>query len=92
MEYAVTTKFIGPTNTRGARVKATLPSGKSVSLSWDHSLEAGENHHKAAKACVQKYVIDSTTYLFDKTPWAHKTFEVHGLKSGFVCIVRLLNK
>lgn len=44
------TKFIAPTNFRGARVKATnITSGKSVTIPWDHDKDSGENHEKAAR-------------------------------------------
>lgn len=92
MNYAITTKFIGPTNTRGSRVKAFLPSGLSVTLSWDHALEVDENHHKAAKACIQKHIVDGSEYLAGKAPFVRETFSAYGLKSGYVCIVRLIDK
>ena len=90
MTYAIVTKFIGPTNTRGARVKATLPSGKSVTVSWDHRSE--DNHREAAIACAQKHLIDGFEYLQDKAPWVHEVHGIHGLKSGYVCIVKLIKK
>lgn len=92
MSYAITTKFIGPTNTRGSRVKAFLPSGLSVTLSWDHALNSEENHARAAKACVQKHIVDGAEYLSGKAPFVRETLAVHNLKSGFVCIVRLIDK
>lgn len=49
----VQTRFIGPTNYRGARVKATnVTSGKAVTLGWDHAKDAPENHMAAALACL----------------------------------------
>lgn len=50
----IQTKFIGPTNYRGARVKATnVTSGKSVTIPWEHELDCAENHLNAAKACLR---------------------------------------
>jgi hypothetical protein len=92
MNYAITTKFIGPTNTRGSRVKAFLPSGLSVTLSWDHAIDPDANHRNAALACAQKHLIDGYAYLSEKAPWVHEKHEIHGLKSGYVCIVRLVPK
>lgn len=51
---AIETKFIGPTNTRGSRVKASAQAG-SVTIGWDHALNTDENHAKAAQALADKY-------------------------------------
>lgn len=43
----IQTKYLGPTNHLGARVKAT--DGKnSVTVSWDHALSSEKNHNVAA--------------------------------------------
>lgn len=54
MSYqAIITKFLGPTNSRGSRVKATADAG-SIIVSWDHRLNSDENHRAAAEAlCVK---------------------------------------
>lgn len=45
------TYYLGPTDTKGGRVKARIASkGASVTLGWDHSLSIGENHKAAAIA------------------------------------------
>lgn len=54
MRQAIETKYLGPTNSRGARVKATAQAG-SVTLSWDNSLNADENHGRAAVALADKF-------------------------------------
>jgi hypothetical protein len=51
---AIVTKFIGPSNVRGARVKATADAG-SITLSWDHALNHERNHKAAAMALASKY-------------------------------------
>jgi hypothetical protein len=51
---AIVTKYIGPTNVRGSRVKATAAAG-SVTLSWDCALNSEDNHAKAAEALANKY-------------------------------------
>lgn len=50
---AIATKFIGPTNNRPSRVKATSFKG-SVTVSWDHSLTVLQNHREAVRALIQK--------------------------------------
>lgn len=53
MFQAITTKFLGPTNVRGSRVKAEAEAG-SLTLNWDHALNSEANHTKAAEALVRK--------------------------------------
>ncbi len=54
IRQAITTKYIGPTNTRGSRVKAQADAG-SLTLSWDDALSIEENHSRAAHALANKY-------------------------------------
>lgn len=51
---AISTKFIGPTNTRGSRIKASAQAG-SMTFPYDHSLSASMNHAAAAKKFADKY-------------------------------------
>lgn len=53
MRQAIQTKYLGPTNYRGARVKASAEAG-SVTLSWDHALNVDRNHMAAAQALATK--------------------------------------
>lgn len=50
---AIETKYIGATNTKPSRVKATGAAG-SVTFSWDHSLDGYENHRRVALAIMLK--------------------------------------
>jgi len=50
----VLTKYLGPTNSRGSRVKATSGSGKTATVSWDSELDAHHNHAAAATSLVWK--------------------------------------
>jgi hypothetical protein len=54
----ILTKYIGPSNVKGSRVKA-WNSGKaaSVVLSWDHSLNSEDNHKAAAQALAEKLTL-----------------------------------
>lgn len=54
IRQAVVTKWIGPTSTRGSRVKATASAG-SITLHWDHTLNPEQNHMAAAKALAEKF-------------------------------------
>jgi hypothetical protein len=74
---AITTKFLGPTNSRGARVKVTAERG-SITVSWDHALGAPENHRAAALEALKRWewsgrwvgggLPDTTGYAFVCVP------------------------
>lgn len=49
---AIKTKFLGPTNHRGARVVATDTDTNKITIDWDHELDAEENHREAARALI----------------------------------------
>lgn len=51
---AITTRYIGPTNTRGSRIKATAAAG-SVTLHYDDSLSSSVNHARAAEALANRF-------------------------------------
>jgi hypothetical protein len=51
---AIVTKYIGPTNYRGSRVKATTESGLSLTAGWRDDLNNEENHRLAAFALAKK--------------------------------------
>lgn len=51
------TRYCGPTNHKCSRVIATIKSAIEtvrVSVSWEHALNAEENHLAAAEACFAK--------------------------------------
>ncbi len=51
---AILTKYLGPTNFRGARVKA-IAEELSVTVPWDYALSAERNHTHAAARLAEKY-------------------------------------
>lgn len=57
----IQTKFIGPTNTKGSRIKAFNDFGsdqRSITISYDHSINSDQNHVEAARALLAKYGLD----------------------------------
>lgn len=54
MRQAIRVKFLPPTNSKGARVKAIAQAG-SVTLPWDYELDAGPNHYAACLALMAKF-------------------------------------
>ena len=53
MCQAIKTKYIGPTNSKGSRVKATCDAG-SITINWQDALNTERNHAAARDAlCVK---------------------------------------
>lgn len=57
----IQTKTLAPTDTKGARIKATIHSyvfrggRKSVTIPWDHSLSHVKCHNSAAQAALDRF-------------------------------------
>ncbi len=49
MRQAIVTKYLGPTDHRGSRIKATCDA-KTLTFPWCDALGLSENHEKAATA------------------------------------------
>ena len=54
---AIVTKFHGPTNRLGARIKASCERG-SLTVSWDYSLGIEANHRAACEALLAKFAME----------------------------------
>jgi hypothetical protein len=50
---AILTKYLGPTNTRGSRIKA-YTDRHSITVSHDYALDGEGVHRKAAQALMDK--------------------------------------
>ena len=51
---AIVTKYLSPTNRRGARIKAAAQAG-SITAPWDYDLDTCANHRAAALALAGKF-------------------------------------
>jgi hypothetical protein len=55
MAQSIITKYLGPTNTQGSRIKAHTSYGRnSITLGYDYALNGKENHAAAAKTLATK--------------------------------------
>ena len=54
MFQAITTKYLGPTNYRGSRIKARAQVG-AITIPWDYALSVDDNHKAAAEALALKW-------------------------------------
>ena len=59
---AIKTKYIGPTNTKPGRIKATCDGG-TITLLWDFDLCSGGNHASAATTLQSKMGWDYTRLI-----------------------------
>lgn len=70
----ITTKYLGPTNNRGSRIKASC-AGASVTVSYPHELSGVDCHLEAVKKLAKKInftgelIIEDTDtgYMFIST-------------------------
>lgn len=62
---AIITKYLGPTNTKGERIKAWCAAG-SVTIPYPHELDIEKANVKAAQELIQKLKWDNKTY---PKPW-----------------------
>ncbi len=51
---ALVTKYLGPTDTRGARIKASDEDGNSVTIGYPYELSGEASHREAAEALQAK--------------------------------------
>lgn len=51
---AILTKYLPPTNSRGARIKATSASGLSVTIPYEYELSGVDLHAVAVKKLCEK--------------------------------------
>lgn len=62
MYQAIDTKFYGPTNFKGSRIRARCQA-KKIWVSWDHGLGVDENHTKAAKELIKQLGWDEHYWI-----------------------------
>ena len=70
---AIQTKYLGPSNFRGARIKAFDCDGNSVTIPYPYELSGEDVHRKAAEA------------LRDKMRWSGELIG-GSIKSGYVFV------
>lgn len=72
----IKTKYIGPTNYKGSRVKAIADCGTSVTESYKSELNADENALSVAQALVNKLAMRG-----QKLTGRYDTFTIDGIGS-----------
>lgn len=62
MTFAIQTKYLGPTNTLGSRMKATMRNKfntfkHEITIAYSHELSGYENHVKVARSMAENRQI-----------------------------------
>ena len=60
---AILVKYLGPTNTRGTRLKASDLDGNAVTIPYPYALPRGEGKAHAARLLCAKMQWDSTNLV-----------------------------
>ena len=68
---AITVKYLSPTNTRGARLKASCDRG-SIAIPYPHELNRTEAHTTALRALVLRFKREDTARYgsTEHNPWS----------------------
>lgn len=74
MPYAITTKYLGPTDTKGGRIVARHGPSK-ISVPWDHSINAEGNHIAAAHLLKRRLGYEDDTVAGHSLVTAYCEFE-----------------
>lgn len=61
VRQAIVTKYFGPTNSRGSRIKASADAG-TVYVPYDYALNVEENHAAAARKLAEKFGWTTENY------------------------------
>jgi hypothetical protein len=75
---AIQTKFIAPTNHRGARIKAWTSTGFSATISYPYASGTESSHFEAVKALVEKHQLN----------WGIDDMAYGGTENGYVFCFR----
>lgn len=68
---AITVKYIGPTNTRGSRLKAICERG-SITISYPYDASGDEKYWRAASTLIEKFIGEDTKKYGtppEENPW-----------------------
>jgi hypothetical protein len=83
---AIQTKYLGPTNTKGSRIKAWCERG-SVTVDYDQYSGVGA-HDKAMKALISRFVSEDTEKYGTPAacPWIKHGWIRGGISTGYVYV------
>lgn len=86
---AIETKYIGPSNTKGSRIKASCQRG-SITISYNDGLSSENAHIEAIEALCRKFAIEDQKEYgsdIDSNPWLDpKAYGWKKDESGLVAV------
>jgi hypothetical protein len=75
MNRCITTRYAGPTNTRGSRIIATA-YGKRFTVSWDYAQDVQANHESAAEYAASRMWSGKSARVSALAPNGHDRVHV----------------
>ena len=85
---AIITKYLGPTNHRGSRIKATGWVG-SATVSYDYGLDTVGNHKAAAQAICNK--LNNAPHVIEEGAWVIETWAATPDGRGYAFIAKFVS-
>ena len=79
---AIETKYLGPTSTKGSRVKATTCNGHSITVNYDDGLDSPAAHLLAVVALIGKYQFN-----WGQGFWDIQSMRYGSTKDGYVWVM-----
>ena len=88
---AISTRYLGPTNTLGARIKASCERG-SITIPYPHELSGDEVHREAVRQLLSRFIREDSEGESpcppERNPWK-RDFVTGSLPDGTVAHVLL---
>ena len=78
---AIETRYLGPTNTKGGRIKAECWGG-NITIGYDHALNSDEAHKAAAVALLEKMSALALKHGGSRSIWNTGTWTQGGNTDG----------
>lgn len=78
---AIETRYLGPTNTKGGRIKAECWGG-NITIGYDHALNSDEAHKAAAVALIEKMSALALRHGGSRSIWNTGTWVQGGNAKG----------
>lgn len=78
---AIETRYLGPTNTKGGRIKASCWGG-SATISYPHEMNSDEAHRAAAQALIDKMITLANRHGGSRSIWSEGTWVQGGNAKG----------
>jgi hypothetical protein len=83
---SITTKYLGPTNSRGSRIKASCSRG-SITVPYEHGIDTNLAHRRAFYALLLKFKTeDETEYGKGSSSWSGGRWVQGDTDTGYVFV------